>query len=271
LGDEAVSVGPFQSHAAVESLHVAAETIADPRGQPRRIVGLDGQRVAADFAAQFVGRVERHQFALVENRQPVGLVGFFQQVRREDDRHAVVAANRMQVVPQVGASAGVEAGARFVENQHPRFVQQTFGQLDATTQAARERFAKIVAAVSEPQPREHVVGTAAEFFTGQPVEMPLMAEVLGDGQLFVQTRGLKHDADSPPHRMRLMGDAQALHFDLARLQRNERAQQAEEGRLAAPVGTEQAEDFAFGHAERNVIQRRSLAVFVRDAANIDGG
>ena len=83
---------------------------------------------------------------LVHDRDAVGPLGLFQQVRREHDGHAVLVADLFEILPQVAPRAGVEAGRRLVQQQQPRPVQHALGQFDAAPQAAGERFDQVAAA-----------------------------------------------------------------------------------------------------------------------------
>ena len=62
-------------------------------------------------------------------------------------------ANSLQIVPQVAASAGIEPGARLVEQQQPRPMQHALGQLDAAPQAAGERFDPSSRPIGQAEPR----------------------------------------------------------------------------------------------------------------------
>ncbi len=77
---------------AIHHAAFAAEAIANAGRQPIGRGRLNGDRVAADGRPQGVGRIEGHDFASIENRDPIGFVGFFQQVRRQHHGHAVLFA-----------------------------------------------------------------------------------------------------------------------------------------------------------------------------------
>ena len=124
-------------------------------------------------------------------------------------------------------------------------MQHALGQLDAAPQAAGERFDAIAAAIGQPQPREHFVLPARERSARQAVQVPLVHEVLGHGQLLVEARRLKHDADPPADRLAFARRRSKPRIaDVARLQRNQRREQAKQRGLAAAVGTEEGEDLA---------------------------
>ena len=114
---------------------------------------------------------------LVHDGDAVGPLGFVQQMRREHDRDAVALADLLQVLPQVAAGAGVEAGGRLVEQQQPRAMQHALGQLDAAPQAAGERFDQVAAAIGEAQAGEHFVGPRAELAAAEAVEPAVVDEV----------------------------------------------------------------------------------------------
>ena len=195
--DPLVAVGLFQPHGSRRACCGSQPNRSrDRRGQAAGIGGANRDRVAADRGPQRVRRVERHQLPFVQNGDAVGLVGFFQQVGRQHDRHALLVAQRVQVVPQIAAGARVETGARLVEQQQSRMVEQPLGQLDAPPQPAGERLDPLAGAIGQPKPGEHLAtrGGAARR-ADRPYKMPLVAEVFAHGQFLVEARRLKHDAD----------------------------------------------------------------------------
>jgi photosystem II stability/assembly factor-like uncharacterized protein len=74
----------------------------------------DGDRVSAQAGAQSCGSIEGDQFPLIQNGDAIGFFRFFQQVRRECDGNARIAAQGRQAGPQIAASTGVESSTWFV-------------------------------------------------------------------------------------------------------------------------------------------------------------
>ena len=74
--------------------------------------------------------------------------------------------------------------------------------------------------------------------------MTMSSEILADGQLAIETRMLKHNAEPPPHRTGFARQVVAEESRTARLDRRQRREQLEQSGLAAAVGSEEAEDFA---------------------------
>ncbi len=52
--------------------------------------GVQQNDVAADFVFQVRGRAQRHQFAFIQDGEAIATLGFFHQVRGDDDRDALL-------------------------------------------------------------------------------------------------------------------------------------------------------------------------------------
>ena len=97
-----------------------------------------------------------------------------------------------------------------------------------------------------------------------------MADVLGDGEFFIQAGCLKHDADFSPHRRGLAADIEAEDFHLASLDGNQRGEQAKQRGLSAAVGSEEGEDFTALDRQRQILKRLPVSVMVRQIRDVDG-
>src|SRR5262249_7350335 len=99
----------------------------------------------------------------------------------------------------------------------------------------------------------------------------LMPQVFGNGQLFIEAGRLKHNADSLAYAGRLRADIMAEDRDVALLQRNQRGEEAKEGRLAAAVRAEEHKDFARLDRQAEIHKRLPLAVAMGDASDLERG
>src|SRR5271155_267611 len=99
--------------------------------------------------------------------------------------------------------------------------------------------------------------------------MTVSREIFADGQLAVETRMLKHDAEPPPHRGRFAREIVTEQLRAARLDWCERREQLEQGRFAAAVGSEKAEDLAARDCERHVGERRAIAIVKAERMRFD--
>jgi hypothetical protein len=81
LSDQPMTLGMLQPHRAPHDNWLELESLADATAQTLRVLRLDRNDVAADLRSQRVGRVHRHQFPVVQNREPIAAIRLFHQVR----------------------------------------------------------------------------------------------------------------------------------------------------------------------------------------------
>src|SRR6516164_7825463 len=67
-------------------------------------------------------------------------------------------------------------------------------------------------------------------------------EILEDGEVLIEAETLRHIADLPADARRLAGDVETETGALAAIRRQQSAEHADGGRLAAAVGPEEAAD-----------------------------
>ena len=80
-------------------------------------------------------------------------------------------------------------------------------------------------------------------------EIGVEADVLVDGEIFVETEALRHVAERVLGALGIADDIAAGDGCLACIGRHDAGQHAQGGRLACAVRTDQAEDFAGTHVE----------------------
>src|ERR1700719_1742756 len=97
----------------------------------------------------------------------------------------------------------------------------------------------------------------------------MMREVLGHGQLAVEPRMLKHDAQPPPYPGRLAREIVPEHPRAPGLNRRERREQLEECALAAAVGAEKTKNLAARNREAHVRERLAIAIAKAERARLD--
>ena len=97
-------------------------------------------------------------------------------------------------------------------------------------------------------------------------------DVLADGQVRRHAGGLPGPAEA---RAGALGDAQgvdvvALEQHVALIARQIAGHSVDEGRFARAIGTDEADDLAFRHAQGGVVQGHHVAVANGDAAGLQG-
>ena len=142
-----------------------------------------------------------------------------------------------EVTPELDPEQRVHAHRRLVEEQHRRPMDQRAGERQAPPLAARQRPRDRVAAVGKVHQRQRVVD-------GRPrpgaVDLGEEAHVLEDRERRVDAVALGHVADPLERRPRRHRRAQDLGPAAGRA--GHAGEQADQRRLARPVGPEQAVD-----------------------------
>ena len=224
---------------------------------------------------------------MVDQGQTVAAVPLLHEVGGEEDGDAA-AAQLLERAPQVAPRRRVEPGARLVEQEEARPVEERLGDLGAAAEPPRQLASPLPVAVGEAEAGERRVYPSREIAPAEAIEMPLVPEVLADRELEVEARALEDDAEEPPHRPRLPSWIEAEDTDLAGLRARQGGEETEERRLAAAVGAEEAEDLPRRHVEIDPNERprgtggrpappaaagriRELDAACRDGGGSDGG
>ena len=213
--------------------------------------------VAAQLVLQLVGRTFGDHLAVVDHDDPMGeAVGLVQVLRRQEDRGAV-GDQGLDEPPHLDPAPGVETGGRLVEDEDRRVGHEAGAEVEAAPHAARVGLHLAVGGTGEREALQDLVGPAA----AQVVEASDQLEVLAAGEGLVHRRVLAGEADDGPDGVGVTDDVQAGDAGGALVGQEERGEDADQGRLARPVGPQQAEHLGpigrqvdpakcFGGAER---------------------
>ena len=159
----------------------------------------------------------------------------------------LLVAQRLQILPEIAPCAGIEAGGRFIEQQHSGMVQQSFSQLDTPLHSAGKSFNEFLGAIREANAREDFMNALLQRGPAQSVKMSLMPKILVGGELQINALRLKDHADLPPQARRFLRRIVAHDRSAARAWKHQGGENPEERGLAAAVGTEQAEQLSLAH------------------------
>jgi hypothetical protein len=191
-------------------------------------------------------------------------------VSGDDDGDALLIAEDLEVLPKVAPGAGIEAGGGLVEEQNLRMVEQSFGELDAALHASGKSFYAVGGAIEQSYTREYFCDSLLELGATQTVEVSLMPEVFVGGELRVDALGLENDADVAAQGSGLANRVQASDGGAAGGRDHERGENAEERCFAAPVWTEEPEEFGGADFERDAVERDAILVAMHQVVNGNG-
>ena len=192
-----------------------------------------------------------------------------QQVRREDQVHALVVGEVANELEHLVATLRVHSVGRLVEEQQIGVVHERLGELDALLHAGRVGLEIAVARLAEADVIEHLVGALHRIDVRQAGELAAIRHEghgIHAGDVPVD---LRHVADARADLLGRAGDVKAQHSHRAGGRRNEAEQRLDHRALAGAVGPQQP-DRAQRKLRRDVHERAVLAVLDGHRIERDG-
>src|ERR1035437_8776341 len=229
--------------------------------------GSEPHAAAADARAQLGGAALGHDLALVQEHEAVAAVGFGQDVSGEQNGDAFVNAQAFDMVGEIAAGRRVESGGGFVHEQHLRLVEQRFGDLHAAAQTAGESIHQVLAAILEAETLHGVRHAIAQGGAAEAVQMPLRAEILFDGEGFIEALGLEDHADRAADGGGVARYVEPGDFGASLGRHHHGAEAAEERTLAAAMRPQETENFSLLYFESDVGKRDTVAVAMGEVLN----
>lgn len=184
-------------------------------------------------------------------------------MRSQDNGRAVrgqLADQRMQF----GTRVYVEAGGRFVEEEHLRPVSCSKREGQPALLSDRERAELGVAPLAQSEPIEKIKARGLAMICGEE------SNSLTRGHADRQGRGLELYADERCELSALPAGIHAEDVELPRVSPPQSFEAFEGGGFARAVWTKQAKDFAAAHVERDGIDRAMAAVSLGKVTHVDG-
>jgi len=241
-------------------------------GDRRRVVrGADLHPVLADAGLERLGRVDRDDLAVVDDRDPAAVLGLVHVVRGEEDGDVLALLQLVDVAPDRRAGLRVQAHGRLVEEQHMRGVQQAPGDLQTALHAAGVGADQAFAPVPQAHHLQHLTYPRRDRRLRHAVQVGVEAQVLLGREVAVQRGVLEHQPDVAPHRVPLGGHVVPGHDGPPRRRPDQRAQDADRGGLARAIRAEETERLAARDLEVDAPDGLDLAVSLGQLADRDRG
>src|SRR5579863_3108625 len=105
----------------------------------------------------------------------------------------------------------------------------------------------------------------------QAIQMSLMPEVLGRGQLHINTLRLENYANLPPQIVRITRDIEAHDRSASPDRNHQRGEDAKQRGLAAAIGSQQPEKFGVTNIKRHAVQSSAVAVMMNNILDRNHG
>ena len=167
----------------------------------------------------------------------------FHVVGGEEDRLSF-AMQLQQDVPERQAALRIDAGGRFVEEEHFRPVHERSADQQPLLHAARKLVHERLSALLQPDQLQHAGRLPARVAPVQAEIASVVIEVLPGGQAPVKRVELRDHADYPFNFLLAGTDADAGDPHLSARRHHSGRQHADRGRLPGPVGPQQTEELA---------------------------
>ena len=223
------------------------------------------------LVVDLIGRADLLDAALVHDDDLVReLERLVLVVGDEQRRHAELAVQLVEPVPQVLAHPGVQRAERLVQQQHARTGRERAGERDALALPAGELVGVAVGERRELHELEQLVDPGLDVGLGRLAHAEPEPDVVGDGHVPEQRVVLEHEADAAllhaSVRVLLV-----LHPDPPGVRRLEAGEHPQHGALSRAARPEERGDRALLGGERDVVHGDEAAEALRQVLHDDGG
>ncbi len=171
-------------------------------------------------------------------------------------------------LPHLVAGLRVEAGRRFVQEDHRRVPDQAHRDVETSPHAPGVRRDPPLRSVGQREALQQDLSDRARV-----LEMPELGdehEVLPPAEDLVDGRELPGEADGVPHVRRFRGDVEAGDAGRSGVGLEQRGEDLHQGGLAGAVGAEQGEDAAPRHVEVHAAQHFQVLVRLLQTLYLNG-
>lgn len=240
----------------------------------RRQLTIDIEQEAfhVELGQQLAHRALGDDLAVVDDGQVAAQVlGLFQVVGGQDDRGAG-GIDLLEHAPHVAADLDVHTGGGLVQDQQPRLGHHGASDHQAALHAAGERAAHHLRLFPQMRAAQLGLRQGGSLLARHAVETGVVDQDVEGLFEQVEVHFLRDQADQP-HRIAAVADQiGAEHLDLALREVHQRADDADQGGLARPVGAEQGEKVARRNVQRHALERLgAVVVGLAQVAHAQGG
>src|SRR5262249_27189819 len=126
----------------------------------------------------------------------------------------------------------------------------------------------------EAERLEQLINATLESWARESVQRAEIADVLPRGQARIQTACVRQHADASTHGVTLRDDVEPVHARATAIRHDQRGEDAQQGRLAGPIRSQETGDLAVRRAERYSVDRMHFSVLaerLRDIVDVDQG
>ena len=238
-----------------------------------RLLEIGDESVLETVTAARLGEVRRGPHGEnptgVHQRDPVAAGGLVHEVRRYENRHALVAGEIDQKLPESVARERVDARGRLVENEDLRRVHDRDGERQTLADAERQIGRALIKVAGEPETVDKFLNADARLLALNVEQARVQVDVLADRQLRVEGKRLRHIAHAKAgvHIGRIERLAEQKGLPGAR--RQKAGQHLHCRCFATSVRAKETEDLSPPDGEADAVDRGEVAEPARQVARHD--
>src|SRR5262245_15227130 len=240
----ATRVGPILCHCEYpwESLQVCQYNLLWPlHFKMNRTIWLRTCR-------QVVGRIDRHNLAIIDNDHPVTRHAHFRKdMSAEDDR--MVMPEVFNSLADVDDLTWIESYSGLIENEYRRIVEERLCQAHTLTIAFREIPDETALHLVHAAEFHHLADFAGALTSRNALHFSDEVQIAPDGHFPVQRDILWQITDAPADFERLRKDVVAVDHGASTAGRHESCQDTHGGRFPGAVGSQEAQNLSLRNAE----------------------
>ena len=220
------------------------------------------------FFFKFVGRANRLDFPIDHDGNSVAIFGFVHIVGRHEDGDATT-GGIVDEFPKLAARRRIDTPRGLIEEHHAGLVENRHRKRQFLLPTERQRNHQVVFVVFKLQLTQQLVGFPPDFIVFHPINTCEEADVLGDGEVFVEREPLRHIANVPLDLL-VFGANVVAHYPARSARRLVQSREhVHRGGFSGSVSTEETENLAFFHRKTDVIDRVERAESLDEMLHFD--
>ena len=188
---------------------------------------------------------------------------------RQQDRQGLALGEPLELFPHRGASLGIEARGRLVQEEDLWPVDEPEADVEPPLHPAGIAADDPVCRPRQSQQIEQLGNPGFERASAHPLDAALKHQVLAAGRIAVDAGALRDIADCAAHGVRLPDDVVADDLGAARVRLRQRREHLDRGRLPGSVRSEQAKNLAGANGERDALECLNVAVALPELVDDD--
>src|SRR6478609_9331827 len=214
--------------------------------------------------------VQRHELAVIDNGNAVAeTVSLIHVVRRNQYGEIALLLDAGDHFPNGNAGNRIKPGGGLVEEKYSWAMDETARDFQPTAHSAGEIPSRRVTPLAQVNQLEQFIDRLFAITGGNAIELGVDAQVLPDGEITVTGHGLGNHAHGAARCVGGFAHVSSFNDGGAGSDLQQGCHHPDQRGLAGAIGTEQPEDFAFFHRERDTVNGSEVPEALHDVDDLN--